>query len=157
MIESWLVIGAVTFLIALGSFFITPRDVKWFALLSRPRWLVFEPLIPFIWTTIFICGAASANIVWQKNPGSLITWILMGLYLLLEIITVAYIPLMLRFRSLNTGESLGLSGLILSVILAIFVLPISWVAALLLVPYLVWSPIGTYTTDELKHLNPEDA
>lgn len=66
MIESWMVIGAITFLIALGSFFITPRDVKWFALLSRPRWLVFEPLIPFIWTTIFICGAASANIVWQK-------------------------------------------------------------------------------------------
>ncbi|MDZ7956712.1 MAG: TspO/MBR family protein [Aulosira sp. DedQUE10] len=157
MIESWMVIGAVTFFIALGSFFITPRDVKWFALLSRPRWLVFEPLIPFIWTTIFICGAASANIVWQKNPGSLITWILMGLYLLLEIVTVAYIPLMLRFRSLNTGESLGLSGLILSVIIAICVLPISWVAALLLLPYLVWSPIGTYTTDELKQLNPEDA
>ncbi|MBD2168037.1 TspO/MBR family protein [Calothrix membranacea FACHB-236] len=157
MIESWMVIGAVTFFIALGSFLITPRDVKWFALLSRPRWLVFEPLIPFIWTTIFICGAASANIVWQKNPGSLITWILMGLYLLLEIITVAYIPAMLRFHSLNIGESLGLSGLILSVILAIFVLPISWAAALLLVPYLVWSPIGTYTTDELKHLNPEDA
>ncbi|BAY32679.1 TspO and MBR like protein [Nostoc carneum NIES-2107] len=157
MIESWMVIGAVTFLIALGSFFITPRDVKWFALLSRPRWLVFEPLIPFIWTTIFICGAASANIVWQKNPGSLITWIIMGLYLALEIITVAYIPVMLRFHSLNIGENLGLSGLILSVILTIFVLPISWVAALLLVPYLVWSPIGTYTTDELKHLNPEDA
>lgn len=81
----------------------------------------------------------------------------MGLYLALEIITVAYIPVMLRFHSLNIGESLGLSGLILSVILAISVLPISWVAALLLVPYLVWSPIGTYTTDELKHLNPEDA
>jgi translocator protein len=157
MIESWMVIGAVTFFIALGSFLITPRDVKWFALLSRPRWLVFEPLIPFIWTAIFICGAASANIVWQKNPGSLITWIIMGLYLLLEIITVAYIPLMLRFRSLNTGESLGLSGLILSVIIAICVLPISWLAVLLLVPYLVWSPIGTYTTDELKQLNPEDA
>ncbi|MBD2337198.1 TspO/MBR family protein [Calothrix sp. FACHB-156] len=157
MIESWMVVGAVTFFIALGSFLITPRDVKWFALLSRPRWLVFEPLIPFIWTAIFICGAASANIVWQKNPGSLITWILMGLYLLLEIITVAYIPVMLRFRSLNTGESLGLSGLIVSVIITIFVLPISWVAALLLVPYLVWSPIGTYTTDELKHRNPEDA
>ncbi|MBD2213799.1 TspO/MBR family protein [Nostoc linckia FACHB-104] len=157
MIESWMVVGAVTFFIALGSFLITPRDVKWFALLSRPRWLVFEPLIPFIWTAIFICGAASANIVWQQNPGSLITWILMGLYLALEIITVAYIPVMLRFRSLNTGESLGLSGLIVSVIITIFVLPISWVAALLLVPYLVWSPIGTYTTDELKHRNPEDA
>ena len=157
MVESWIVIGAVTFFIALGSFFITPRDVKWFALLSRPQWLIFEPLIPLIWTVIFVCGAASANIVWQKNPGSAITWLLMGLYLLLEIITVAYIPLMLRLRSLEIGERIGLAGLILSVVLAICVFPISWVASLLLLPYLVWSPIGTYTTDELRHLNPEDA
>jgi len=67
MISSWIVIGVITFFVALGSFFITPRDVKWFAQLSRPRWLVFEPLIPLIWTVIFICGAISANIVWQKK------------------------------------------------------------------------------------------
>ncbi len=157
MIPSWLIIGAVTFLIALGSFLITPRDVKWFALLSRPRWLVFEPLIPLIWTVIFICGAASAYIVWEKNPGSPITWLIMALYLLVEIITVAYIPIMLRFRSLKAGEILGLVGLISGVVLAICVLPISLIAALLLLPYLIWTPIGTYTTDELRELNPQDA
>ncbi|MBD2727563.1 TspO/MBR family protein [Nostoc sp. FACHB-892] len=157
MIPSWIIIGAVTFLVALGSFFITPRDVKWFANLSRPRWLVFEPLIPIIWTVIFICGAASAYVVWEKNPGGIITWLLMALYLLVEIITVAYIPTMLRFRSLKVGEVLGLIGLISGVILAICVLPISLTAALLLLPYLVWTPIGTYTTDELKELNPQDA
>jgi len=157
MISSWIVIGAVTFFVALGSFFITPRDVKWFAKLSRPRWLVFEPLIPFIWTVIFISGAVSANIVWQKNPGGIITWLLMALYLLVEIITVAYIPLMLRFRSLKVGETLGLIGLISAVVLAICVLPISPVAAFLLLPYLIWTPIGTYTTEELRELNPQDA
>ncbi|MEH1784491.1 MAG: TspO/MBR family protein [Nostoc sp.] len=157
MIPSWIIIGAVTFFIALGSFLITPRDVKWFAHLSRPHWLIFEPLIPFIWTVIFIGGTASATIVWQKNPGSLITWLLMALYLVVEIITVAYIPLMLRFRSLKIGEILGLMGLILAVVLAICVLPISLMAALLLLPYLVWTPIGTYTTDELRELNPQDA
>ncbi|MEA5604218.1 TspO/MBR family protein [Nostoc sp. UHCC 0252] len=157
MIPSWIIIGAVTFFVALGSFFITPRDVKWFANLSRPRWLVFEPLIPIIWTVIFICGAASAYIVWEKNPGSPITWLLMAFYLLVEIITVAYIPTMLRFRSLKIGEVLGLVGLISGVVLAICVLPISLMAALLLLPYLVWTPIGTYTTDELKELNPLDA
>ncbi len=157
MIKSWMVIAAVTFLIEFGSFFITPRDVKWFARLSRPRWLVFEPLIPFIWTFIFICGAASANIVWQKNPGGLITWVFMGFYLLLEIITVAYIPLMLRWRSLRVGEIVGSSGVILGVLLTISVLPISKLAALLLVPYLIWSPVGTYTTEELIQLNPQDA
>lgn len=157
MIKSWMVIGAVTFLITVGSFFITPRDVKWFAQLARPRWLVFEPLIPFIWTFIFICGAASANIIWQKNPGSLISWVLMGLYLLLEIITVSYIPLMLRWRSLRAGEIIGSVGVLLGLLLTISVLPISKLAALLLVPYLIWSPVGTYTTEELIQLNPQDA
>ncbi|RCJ27102.1 TspO protein [Nostoc minutum NIES-26] len=157
MISSWIAIAAVTFLVAIGSFLITPRDVKWFAQLSRPQWLVFEPFIPLIWTVIFICGAASANIVWQKNPGSVITWLLMGLYLLVEIITVAYIPLMLRFRSLKTGEIIGLIGLISAIVLAVCVLPISGLATLLLIPYLLWSPIGAYTTEELRQLNPEDA
>lgn len=157
MIKSWMVIGAVTFFVAVGSFFITPRDVKWFAKLSRPRWLVFEPLIPLIWTVTFISGAASANMVWQKNPGGLITWLLMGLYLLLEIITIAYIPLMLRFRSLRTGEIVGSVGVILGVLLTFAVLPSSKLAALLLLPYLAWSPVGTYTTEELIQLNPKDA
>ena len=157
MIESWIVIGGVTLLIALGSFFITPRDAKWFARLSRPQWLVFEPLIPLVWTVILICGAVSANLVWQNNPGTDTTWLLMGLYLILEIITVAYIPAMLRFRSLKVGETIGLIGLISAVVLAICVLPISVAAALLLLPYLLWSPIGTYTTDELRELNPQDA
>ncbi|MBD2251735.1 TspO/MBR family protein [Nostoc parmelioides] len=157
MIPSWMVIGAVTFLVAVGSFFITPRDVKWFAQLSRPRWLVFEPFIPLIWTVIFISGAVSAYIVWEHNPGGIITWLLMGLYLLVEIITVTYIPLMLRFRSLKTGEIIGLSGFITGIVLAIAVLPISGLATVLLIPYLLWSPIGTYTTDELRQLNPEDA
>jgi tryptophan-rich sensory protein len=157
MIPSWLIIGAVTFLVAFGSFFITPRDVKWFAQLTRPRWLVFEPLIPLIWTVIFVCGAASAYLVWQKNPGSLFTWLLMSCYLLLEIITVTYIPLMLRFRSLRIGEIIGSVGIILGVLLTLSVFPISRLAALLLVPYLVWSPVGTYTTEELIQLNPEDS
>ncbi|MBD2438388.1 TspO/MBR family protein [Nostoc sp. FACHB-110] len=157
MISSGVIIGAIALLIAFGSFFITPRDVKWFAHLSRPQWLVFEPLIPFIWTAIFICGAISANIVWQNNPGSLITWLLMGLYLFVEIITIAYIPLMLRFRSLKVGETLGLVGLVSALVLAVCVIPISLLATVLLIPYLVWSPIGTLTTDELKQLNPEDA
>ncbi|BAZ11343.1 TspO and MBR related proteins [Calothrix sp. NIES-4071] len=157
MLQSWIVIGAITLIVQFGSFFITPRDVKWFAKLTRPRWLVFEPLIPVIWTVIFICGAASANFVWQKNPGSLQTWLLMGLYLLLEIITVTYIPLMLRFRSLRVGETIGSVGVILGVLLTLSVLPVSRIASLLLIPYLIWSPVGTYTTEELVQLNPQDA
>lgn len=151
-----MVIGGVTFLVALGSFLIRPRrDTQWAQQLRLPKWLFFEPAIPVIWTVIFLCGAASAVFVWEKDSGSLRTWLLLGLYLILEVVTVAYIPATLRLRSLKVGTALGGTGFILGVLLTLAVWPVSGLAALLLTPYLLWSPIGTYTTWEMIQLNPE--
>jgi tryptophan-rich sensory protein len=36
------------------------------------------------------------------------------------------------------------------------VFPVSSWAGILLLPYLIWSPIGTYVTWEMSHLNPRD-
>ena len=152
-----MVIGGVTLLVALASLLFKPRDIQWAKDLSRPKWLVFEPAIPVIWTVIFICGTASAVLIWEKDPGSLRTWLLMGFYLLLEIVTVAYIPTTLRLRSLRVGTILGGAGAILGVLLTLAVWPISGSAALLLLPYVIWSPIGAYTTWEMIQLNPDAA
>lgn len=70
MIKPWMVIGAVTLLVALGSNIILPKDVKWFKRLQRPKWLTFEAAIPIIWTIVFICGAWSAYIVWKQIQGA---------------------------------------------------------------------------------------
>ncbi|MEP0868432.1 tryptophan-rich sensory protein [Trichocoleus desertorum AS-A10] len=157
MVESWMIIGGITFLVALGAAWIRPRDTVWAVELQRPLWLFFEPLIPVIWTFVFSCGAASAYLVWEKNPGSLQMWLLMALYLLLEVITVAYIPLTLRLRNIKVGVVLGGIGVVLGVFLASSILSISGWAVLLLLPYLIWSPIGTYATLEMMRLNPEAA
>lgn len=157
MLNPWIVIGSITFLVALGSFLIRPRDIPWAAKLDRPKWMFFEPAIPFIWTLIFICGAWSAVLVWQTEPGSLRTWLLMGLYLLVEVVTVAYIPATLRLRSLSVGTILGGLGLLLGILLAFLVWRISPSAAWLLVPYLLWSPIGTFTTGRMIDLNPGES
>ncbi|MBE9178044.1 TspO/MBR family protein [Oculatella sp. LEGE 06141] len=155
MIKPWMIIGGITLLVALGTFFTKPRDIPWAARLDRPNWLFFEPAIPFIWTVIFACGAGSAILVWNHDPGSSKTWWLMGLFLLVEIITVAYIPVTLRTHSLTAGTVLGGAGFVLGVALTLLVLPISGWAALLLLPYIIWSPIGTYTTRRMIDLNPE--
>jgi len=157
MIKSWMVIGAVTLLVALGGGLIRPKDAKWFNRLQRPRWLTFERAIPFIWTVIFICGAWSAYIVWENDPYSTKTWVLMGLYLLLELLTIAYTPVMFLQRSLKVGTIIGGTGAVVSIILALLVLPISIWAFLLLLPYVIWSPIGTYVTWKMIQLNPEAA
>ncbi|MBD2179813.1 TspO/MBR family protein [Planktothrix sp. FACHB-1355] len=156
MIKSWMVIAAVGLLIALGSNLFTPSDVKWFKRLQRPQWLTFEFAIPLIWTFIFICGGWSAYIVWEKDPGTAKTWWLMAFYILVEIAIVAYTPVMFRLRSLKVGTIIGAIGSILGVILAITVWTVSGWAALLLLPYAIWSPIGTYTTWEMIRLNPQD-
>ncbi len=144
-------IGAVTLLVALGGGLITPNDARWFKRLQRPRWLTFEVAIPFIWTVVFICGAWSAYVVWERQK----SWWLMGFYLLVELVTIAYNPAMFRLRSLKIGTILGGIGAVLGIILAVVVLPISIWASLLLLPYVIWSPIGTYTTWEMMKLNPD--
>jgi len=157
MIESWMIIGGVTFSVAMGTLFFKLRDINWAVKLQRPDWMFFEPAIPFIWTVIFSCGAGSATFVWEQDPGTLKTWLLMALYLLLEIVTVAYIPATLRAKSLKVGTILGGAGEILGVVLMLAVLAISQTAALLLLPYAIWGAIGTYTTWEMIDLNPEAA
>lgn len=155
--KPWIIIASITFLVALGSFLIRPReDLRWAKRLNLPRWLaLIQPAIPLIWTIVFTSGAGSALLVWQQEPGSLKTWLLMSWYLLLEIVTVSYIPLTLRLQSLAIGTILGGLGVGLGYLLAIVVALTNGWAALLLLPYLLWSPIGTYATRELIDLNPE--
>ena len=131
--------------------------MKWFARLQRPRWLTFEALIPIIWTIILICGAWSAYIVWERDPGTSKTWFFMGAYALLEVTIVLYSPVTLWLRSLKAGTIVGGIGVVIGLVLTLAVWQISGWAALLLVPYLLWSPIGTYTTWEMGKLNPESA
>ncbi len=157
MIPSWLLIGIVTFAIPLTlNRFITNRDFRWFKRLRRPDWLTFEWAIPMIWTTIFICGAWSAYNVWETNPGDTSTWLLMGCYLIVEIGISLYTLVMCKTRSLKVGTIIGGTCFFLGLMLAIMVLPISKTAFWLLVPYLLWSPVGTFVTWQMMQLNPID-
>ncbi|MEB3358076.1 MAG: TspO/MBR family protein [Synechococcales bacterium] len=158
MIKPWMVIGGVTLLIALGANLIRPKDVKWFRQLQRPSWLTFERLIPVIWTVVFVTGAWSAYIVWtNQTANGNQPWGLMAFYIILELVTVAYTPVMFWTRSLKVGTIIGGSGFVLALILAILVFPISPWASVLLLPYLLWSPVGTYVTWRMRQLNPESA
>jgi translocator protein len=152
MIKSWMAIAAITFLVSLGANLITPSDIKWFKQLRRPRWLTFEAFIPVIWTVILICGGISAYLVWEM--GSFRGWLMMAFYLILEIAIIAYVPITLRSRNLKLGTWVGLAGFGLGVLLTLVVWQISGWAALLLLPYLIWSPIGSYTTWAIARLNP---
>ncbi len=153
MIPPWMAIGGVTLLLGLVGNILRPKDIKWFRRLERPSWLTIEPLIPVIWIIVFICGAWSAYIVWTNQPGEPSTWLRMALYALLELVTVAYTPAMLWTHRLRIGTVLGGTGFLVALVLAGLVAPISLWATLLLVPYLLWSPIGTLATWQMEKIN----
>ena len=158
MIKSWMVIGGVAFLVALANnILLTSDDIRWFNRLTRPSWLTFEKAIPLIWIIVFIAGAWSAILVWEAEPGISQTWVLMGFYLLLELVILSYTPVMCKAKSLRVGTILGGTGFILGLMLMVSVWPVSQTAAYLLLPLVLWSPIGTYTTWAMLPLNPADA
>ena len=158
MIKSWMVIGGVALLLAiLGSSILPPKGMQWFKRLRRPQWLTFEKLIPLIWTFVLTCGVWSAVQVWEQDPGSSKTWTLMAGYVLLELAILAYSPALLVGRSLKLGTVVGAVGFVIGLILAITVLNVTSSAALLLLPFLLWSPIGTYTTWAMLKLNLTEA
>lgn len=77
----------------------------------------------------------------------------MAAYILLELLIVAYTPMTFWFRSLQIGMYLGAAGTALGLFLAIWVIQFSIWAIVLLLPYLLWSPTGTWITWEMQRLN----
>lgn len=147
--KSWLVIGIVTIAVAMLSNIIRPKDIKWFRRLQRPSWLTFEKLIPVIWITVFICGGWSAYMAWEQTQ----SWVWMIAYMVLELITVAFTPVLFWSRSLMAASVVGGTGFVIALLLALAVFKVSVWATVLLIPYLLWSPIGTLTTWQMEKLN----
>jgi benzodiazapine receptor len=124
-------------------------DWGWFMRLRRPTWLTFERWIPVIWSLIYACFYASALLSWNAAGG----WGLMAGYLLLLLLVQSYTWLICRTRRLASGTAIGFAGWMWGVTLTIAVAAVATPAALLLVPFLLWSPVGTFVTWRMQRLN----
>ena len=122
---------------------------SWFLQLRRPAWLTFERWIPLIWITIYACFYASALLAWNASW----SWGLMAGYLVLLMLVQSYTWLICRSRRLANGTAVGLAGWVWGVALAVVVQPRCLPAAILLIPYLLWSPVGTLVTWQMQRLN----
>ncbi|MFM7268637.1 MAG: tryptophan-rich sensory protein [Cyanobium sp.] len=145
---AWLVIAAV--LLAVAALLNPSREEwSWFLRLQRPRWLTFERWIPLIWSAIYACFYASALLCWNAGGG----WGSMGAYLLLLLLVQSYTLLICRTRRLASGTALGFAGWVWGIAVAALALPLSGRASLLLLPFLLWSPVGTFVTWRMQRLN----
>lgn len=125
------------------------EEFAWFLRLRRPAWLTFEALIPLIWLVIYLCFYAAALLSWSSTR----SWGLMVGFLGLLLLVQSYTWLICRTRSLRSGTAVGFAGWVWGVALAVVVIAQSLLAALLLVPYLLWSPVGTFVTWRMEKLN----
>jgi tryptophan-rich sensory protein len=127
------------------------EQFAWFLRLRRPAWLSFEALIPLIWLFIYACFYASALISWQATS----SWPLMFGYLCLLLLVQSYTWIICTSRSLARGTAIGFTGWLWGVVLTLQVIktPTAAAAALLLIPYLLWSPVGTWVTWQMQKLN----
>lgn len=125
------------------------EQFAWFIRLRRPAWLTFEGLIPLIWIGIYACFYASALLAWNASW----SWALMAGYLGLLVLVQSYTWLICSTRRLANGTAIGFAGWVWGVALALVLLPRSTPAALLLIPYLLWSPVGTLVTWQMQRLN----
>jgi tryptophan-rich sensory protein len=156
MIITWLAIAFISLVLGFALNKLFPADYKWFMRLRRPRWLTFEKAIPFIWISIFIFGITSAAVLWETQPATINTWLLMVGYAIVELTILSYTPVLTRLRNVRAGAIAGAIGFILGIILTTQVWQISSLAGWLLMPYLLWSPIGTYVTWVMARLNPPE-
>jgi benzodiazapine receptor len=145
--------AAIVILLVIGTLVVvimpSQEDFAWFLRLRRPTWLGFEALIPLIWLLIYGCFYTSALLAWNRTA----SWGLMGGYLLLLVLVQSYTWLICRTRRLANGTAVGLAGWLWGVALTVVVAGQSQPAALLLIPYLLWSPVGTLVTWQMQRLN----
>jgi len=137
-------------MVAVGALLNPNREqFAWFLRLRRPAWLTFEGLIPLIWISIYACFYGSALLAWNAA----MSWGLMGGYLGLLLLVQSYTWLICTTRRLANGTTVALAGWVWGVALAVVVQPQSTPATLLLIPYLLWSPVGTFVTWQMQRLN----
>jgi translocator protein len=151
VIITWLAIAVSSSILGFVINKLFPSDYRWFMQLRRPRWLTFERAIPLIWIFIFICGITSAAVVWEENARSLMVG-----YGILECLILSYTPVLTRLRNVRAGAISGAIGFIFGLLFTTQVWQVSTFAGWLLLPYLLWSPIGTYVTWVMARLNPPE-
>lgn len=117
--------------------------------LNRPAWLDFERFIPLIWIFIYGCFYFSALAAWYRS------WnlSLMLLYLILLLLVQSYILVICKQKSIKNGTLIAFAGWLWGVILFTQIIQISIISAVLLIPFLLWSPIGTFVTWQMQKIN----
>ena len=131
----------------------TRRSVKaWYPTLHRPAWTPPDWIFAPVWNTLYLMMALSAWLVWRGSP-----WTTARPALLLFAIQLGLNSLwsVLFFGLRRPGPAFAEILLLFTMIVATIVafLPLSFLAAWLLLPYVVWVAFAAYLNFRIWQLN----
>ncbi|MCP9835326.1 MULTISPECIES: tryptophan-rich sensory protein [unclassified Cyanobium] len=144
----WLLI-LITILVVTLVINPSERDFSWYRTLKRPGWISMQPWIPAAWFLISVSFYFSALSFWLKSGD----WFWMGAYAVLLVLLRIDHLVICRLRNLVAGLPFWLLSWLVALILALIVRPTSPLAAWLLVPVLVWTPVEALVTLQMIGLN----
>ena len=124
---------------------------EWYEALEKPRWTPPNWAFPVVWTILYLMIGAAGWIAWRLTGFGLLT----VLWLAQLVFNAAWSYLFFGIRRM--GWALIDSGAMWLSIAAFIVLawPVSPVASLLFVPYLVWVTIAFALNKRVRDLNRE--
>ncbi len=150
-VPPWLLI-LITFLVV--NLVINPseRDFSWYRTLKRPGWISMQPWIPAAWFVINVSFYFSALSFWLRNAD----WRWMGVYTALLVLLRLDHLVICRLHRLSAGLPFWLLSWLVTLVLALLVRPTSPLAAGLLVPVLVWTPVEALVNLQMVGLNRKE-
>lgn len=130
----------------------TQGGINWYEHIRKPDWTPSGKMIRAVWVMLFSLAGISALFAWQSIDGVDRLFVL-GLYLANALLTLLWSYIFFREHQMGIAvfEAGALSFSALAIILAVW--QASYIAALLLVPYLVWVSFATYLTHRVWKLN----
>ncbi|SRR5258705_9966673 len=154
--ESW--ISLVPFIVVcfaaagVGSFVTNTSVNTWYAQLRKPDWTPPNWIFGPVWTTLYVLMAVSAWLVWRSTEWSVAksALVLFGIQLALNTLW-SLVFFGLREVRLAFVEIMLLWTMVVATVVSF--LPLSRLAAWLLLPYLLWVGFASYLNFRIWQIN----
>ena len=145
---------ALTFTPAvIGSLFTRQAISDWYAYLNKPSFTPPDWLFGPVWTLLYLLMAVSAFLVWQKGLANPLVKIALALYLLQLILNGLWTPLFFGAKLLLVAFC-EIVVLWVAIVLTILSFArVSTPAAVLLLPYIVWTSFAAVLNFSIWLLN----
>lgn len=127
---------------------------EWYEALAKPAWTPAGWVFPLVWTTLYLLMGTAVWLVWRRadpQSGRRRALALFGVQLLLN---AAWTPTFFGAKAILPALVVIVALWVAILATAIAFRRVSGLAALLLMPYLVWVSIATALNFEIWRLNP---